>query len=96
MWATCDDEITTYIDGVRQQHPNNETWPHFTKFSISDKAQVVAIHCLNKQHGAFIAASFSNGRKTDRTTWKCSSVQENGWMDPDFNDSHWESPKMLR
>ena len=94
MWATCDDYIETFVDGVEQPDPNKLNWYVFTEFKISDKAQVVAIYCMDYGGKAYIAASFSNGRKTDRTTWKCTNVSEVGWTGHDFDDSHWEAPVM--
>ena len=93
LHATCDNFLTTYLDGVEQNDPNRARYNVFTEFTVPQHTQVIALQCYDSGGGYYLVASLNNGRKTDTDSWKCSNASEPGWTLPDFDDSHWPKAK---
>jgi hypothetical protein len=87
-WATCDNEMWLYADGVLKEH--NRNWREASRVTLPDNTRVIAIKCVDVGVVAGIRAAFDNGITTDRS-WKCNTSPTPGWMTPGFNDASWVS-----
>ena len=95
--ATCDDKMTVYVDGGFRKAPHLDTRNIASTIVIPDGYEVIAIKCENIGGGEGLRASAENylGELVllSDSTWKCSTVFEEGWNVKDFQASseNWES-----
>lgn len=83
----CDDIANSiYVDG--QLVGNTTDWTHTWTYDIADDVKIIAVNCQNIGNWGGLIASFDNGLTSDNT-WRCSSNNEAGWYDEDFDDSNW-------
>jgi len=95
LFATCDNEMEVFLDGVKYTDPAMKNWAKTSTVSIPSDTDVIAIYGKNLGGPEGIIASTATGIVTDGS-WKCSSVKEDNWMMPDFDDSKWKSADTSR
>jgi len=95
LFATCDDRMEVFFDGVKYTDAAMSKWDNTSEVSIPPHTEVIAISCRDTGHWEGIVASTTTGIVTDGS-WKCSSVKENNWMMSDFDDSAWNNADLSR
>ena len=93
--ATCDDEMIVYVDGTAHQDDNMQIWDKGSSVTLPVGSKVLAIECFNKGGGFGILGSTSDGMLTDGS-WKCAGEMQEGWTNPDFDDSAWEAAQVIK
>lgn len=89
----CDDIANNiYVDG--QRVGSTSYWTRTWKYDIADDAKIIAVNCQNTGSWGGLIASFDNGLTSDNT-WRCSSNNESGWYDEDFDDSGWNTAYVI-
>ena len=85
--------MEVFLDGVKY----TESAYHLgtAEVGIPPHTGVIAISCRDTGGNEGIIASTSTGIVTDGS-WKCSSVKEDNWMMPDFDDSAWNNADISR
>ena len=93
LFATCDNEMKVYFDGVLQpETAGMRDWTVTSYLNIPANTRVLAIECKNLRGGEGILASTTTGLKTD-SSWLCSRIQVGGWYLPNFvPTSDFDSP----
>ena len=88
MFATCQNMMKIYFDGVLQYEDTEPNLGATTELVIPWGTEVVAIESRSQGEAKGILASLSDGRITD-DTWTCSS-NENlvGWEEPQFEGAN--------
>jgi hypothetical protein len=92
--ATCDDIMTVYVDGEAHQDEAMQNFKEVSMVTIPYGTTVVAIECHNLNGPFGILGSTDDGILTDEN-WRCSGEQQDGWTNPDFDDSTWETPALI-
>ena len=89
LFATCDDEMKVYFDGVLQPYHNNDNnWGLTTERAIPSGTKMLGIECQDRGGAVGILASTADGMVTDGS-WTCSNNQNlKGWADPVFEDTN--------
>merc|ERR1711962_1584226 len=95
LFTTCDNEMEVFLDGVKYMDAEMKEWKNTSKVSIPPHTDVIAIYGKNTGGPEGIIASTSTGIVTDGS-WKCSSVKEDNWMMPNFDDSAWNNADISR
>merc|ERR1712180_278767 len=95
LFATCDDEMEVFLDGVKYTDATMKDYRQTSEVGIPPHTGVIAISCRDRHSNEGIIASTTTGIVTDGS-WKCSSVKEDNWMMPDFDDSDWKSADTSR
>ena len=96
--------MEVYLDGVQQQDDNLGNWALVSNFQTSKGLRVIALKCFDivivgGYYGILASLENKEGETillTD-TNWKCSSVHEEGWKLPGFEDSsgNWRSASKI-
>ena len=96
LTATCDDTMTVYLDGTKvPEDEQMSQWNQVSTVIIPSETVVLAIQCHNTGGPEGIVSSTDDGILTD-ASWKCSGEEQDGWTNPDFDDSAWEPAAVLR
>jgi len=95
LFATCDDVMEVFLDGVKYTDTAMTHYTKTSKVSIPPHTDVIAISCKDTGGREGIVASTTTGIITDGS-WKCSSVKEDNWMMSDFDDSAWNNADISR
>jgi len=95
LHAVCDNTMEVFLDGVKYTDDAMKDYLTTSKVSIPPHTDVIAISCKDTGGNEGILASTSAGIVTDGS-WKCSSVKEDNWMMPDFDDSEWNNADISR
>ncbi|ESO97219.1 hypothetical protein LOTGIDRAFT_239159 [Lottia gigantea] len=88
-FATCDNNMKFYADGVLKA--SNNDWTVASAVTIPDNTEVVAVYCKDLHVVGGIKVALSNGIKTDKS-WKCTTKYVPNWNKPGFDDSAWSVP----
>ena len=91
LTATADDSLTVFVDGVQVISSNNID--QFDTVEIPDTC-VVAVHAQNFGGSEWFIVSSANGRVLSDVSWRCSEVEEEGWLEASFNDSQWAAARI--
>ena len=97
----CDDHLTLYLDGVQQEGPNLKIWNQESTFETSADLGIIAAKCHNTGGPGGLVGSLEDERGDvifdTNTGWKCSAVLEDGWEQPEFQDtsSNWQNAKKV-
>ena len=93
----CDDAITVYQDGTEIY--SNVGWYEMATLDIPTSTSVLAVECVGSGVGADygIVAEMKDpdGNVVSMTgeSWRCSSVEEEGWTSPGFTEGeNWTVP----
>ena len=92
LFATCDDAMKVYFDGVIQFQDNNwsgmsQQWQATKELMIPTATKVLGIECADFGGNNGILASSADGLVTDGS-WLCSTNQNlEGWAQPGFVDT---------
>jgi len=95
LFATCDNEMEVFLDGVKYTDAAMKDYQKTSKVSIPRNTHVIAIYGKDWGGAEGIIASTTTGIVTDGS-WKCSSVKEDNWIMPDFDDSAWNNADTSR
>ena len=93
--GTCDDHMIVYVDGTAYQDDNMQHWNKASTVTLPIGSTVLAIECFNTGGPFGIIGSTNDGMLTD-DSWKCSGEMQDGWMNPDFDDSSWETAQVIK
>ena len=85
MFATCDNELKVYLDGVLVFEVDDYTQSHTIPVPSGNK--VLGLECKDRGGGYGIVASTASGIVTDGS-WSCSSKNVQGWAEPGFKDTN--------
>ena len=104
LFATCDNEMSVYFDGILQpETPGLDNWKRTNEFEIPSGTRVIGIKCRNG-YGDYgiIAHSVGNrhvygmrtgGEREADNNWICSGKHIQGWAQPDFKPTDFEAFK---
>ena len=92
--ATCDDKMLVYLDGAQTHDDNMDHWNKVSNVKFVHTIMVLGIECTDVGGRYGILGSTADGILTDGS-WKCSGELQNGWSNPDFDDSSWEAAAVL-
>jgi len=84
-----------FLDGVKYTDAAMKDNLKTSEVSIPPHTEVIAIYGKDLGGAEGILASTTTGIVTDGS-WKCSSVKEDNWMMPDFDDSAWNNADISR
>ena len=87
--------MEVFLDGVKYTDTAMTHYAKTSEVSIPPHNEVIAISCKDTGGNEGIVASTTTGIVTDGS-WKCSSVKEDNWMMPDFDDSAWNNADISR
>ena len=93
--ATCDNEMTVYVDGEEMIASGMDNWTEESTFSIPFDFKVVGIKCVDRGVIPGILASVhkQNGDEVIVTdeSWRCTLQESEGWTKAGFiEDGAWE------
>ena len=91
LTITADDILYVYHDG--EVALSAEAWWIAHTVNLVN-ACVLAIKAVDIYGVAGILASTSTGVVTD-ASWKCSSVEQTGWLLPGFDDAAWSQARVM-
>ena len=95
LFATCDNEMSVFFDGVLQpETPGLKNWKHTNEFEIPSGTRVVGIKCQNGYGDYGIIAQSAGtrhvyglrtgGEREVDNSWRCSGKYVKGWAEHDF------------
>ena len=87
--SACDDIQYVYGDGT--QEGNQDNWKGTLTSTLPTISKTIAVSCFNKGGPAGFIGSTPDGRILTNSTWKCSTVYEDGWNKFGFDDSQWSN-----
>ena len=99
LTLTVDDYYLLYFDGVLvANRTSSSQWRTQEKFLLPSSTGVIAIAGINlvvnvPPNPAGIIASDSAGQIWTNSSWRCSKLSLDGWMDVGFDDSGWPYAK---
>ena len=84
---------TVYVDGIA--FPTTADVTGIWNYTLPSRAlEVVAVHILSdSDHQGFVML-ITDQLFTD-AAWRCSFHEEADWMEPGFNDLHWEKAAVI-
>ena len=88
MIATCDDEMTLWVDGVQTDADGQGVWNQISTLDIPATTQVLGIKCFSPSGPYGIIASVQDMAGDDvlvtDDSWSCSNTADDGWEKADF------------
>ena len=92
--VTVDNSYTLYLDGKEVSDLTNYNDWQYTDYIQLNDTILVGIEGINFSDGpAGILAFDSSGRLWTNSSWRCSNVSVDGWMNVGFDDSGWPYAK---
>lgn len=102
LTATCDEQMTVYIDGQRVLDSNNWkecSFADVTSLVNKDGRHVICVQAKNRSDsaGLVLRLDLDSGWRaawsivTDES-WKASATPRKGWRDVKFDDKGWKAP----
>ena len=81
-----------YLDGQPINVDNPTDWRQVGYVDVPAGTNTIAVQCTDEGVIAGLMASSTSGLITDGSgSWRCTSTMEAGWMNPSFDDSHWQT-----
>ncbi|SDG60710.1 alpha-L-rhamnosidase [Lentzea fradiae] len=106
--ATADDDFTLYVNGTQVVHVPVQTdiWKVGQRADVTALAGrriVVAARATNRSEGPAglllrLVADLPDGQQRELVTgpgWKVTATEQQGWQNPDFDDSAWAAATVL-
>lgn len=89
----ADDKIISlYFDGILITNlPNANVWQNADRVPLPEDTKVIAVRCQNVGNYGALLASDSDGKVLTDKLWKYSTAGVPGWMNENFDDSHWKT-----
>ena len=108
LYATCDNQMTVFVDGRKVLESNTWETPLFKDLSKeidldkADQKHVIAIECSNEGDvgGLLLRLDFESGWRdawsiVSDDTWQASTKPVRGWKQPGFAAEGWRKPDVI-